>query len=162
MRADAHVDVVALLIEGDDGVIGQVGNVLDLVDFTAVLHELDSLIAGQGIDLEGQVFLHDLLHFRLDGGQVFICEFDVAQIDVIMESLFSGGTIGKVGIGVQALDRLGHDMSGRVTEHLQLIFRGTFRDMTVVVDDFHGIPSFFPGVCVQKSIRPAFLCRDGC
>ena len=74
-----------------------------------------------------------------------------------MESLFSGGTIGKVGIGVQAFDRLGHDMSSRVTEHLQLIFRGTFRDMTVVVDDFHGIPSFFSGRLCTKKHPPCIL-----
>ena len=142
MRADAHVDVVALLIEGDDRVIRQVGDMFDLVDFTAVLHQLNRLIPGQGIDLEGKILLHDLLHFRLDGGQILICEFDVAQVNVIMESLFSGGTVGKVGVGVQAFDRLGHDVGRGVAEHFQLHLFRTFRNMTVVVDDLHGIPSF--------------------
>jgi hypothetical protein len=80
-----------------------------------------------------------------------------------METLFSGGTIGKVGVGVQAFHRLGHDVGRGVAENFQFLIFRTFRNMTVVVDDLHGFTLLlFPGVCVQKNIRPAFLCRDGC
>ncbi len=37
--ADAHIDVVALLVEGELGVFGQVADVLDLVVLLTLLHK---------------------------------------------------------------------------------------------------------------------------
>ena len=71
VRADAHVDVLALLVESDARVFGQIGDVLDLVLLAAFLHELDGLLAREleGLDLE--VLLADLLHLGFDGREVF-------------------------------------------------------------------------------------------
>ena len=41
VRADAHVDVITLLIECDPRILSQVSDMLDLIDFSPVLHQLD-------------------------------------------------------------------------------------------------------------------------
>ena len=47
MRADAHVDVFALLIEADHGILGKVTDVLLLVLALPLMHEGHRLIAGK-------------------------------------------------------------------------------------------------------------------
>ena len=96
MRPDAHVDIVALLIEGNHRVLRQVGNMLNLVDFSAVLHQLHRFLPGQRINLERQILLYDLLHFSFNGRQIFVRQMHVSQVDVVMESLLGRGSVGKV------------------------------------------------------------------
>ena len=137
VRADAHVDVVALLVEGQRRVFGQVANVFDLVDFAALLHELDGVLAAKREGLNRQVLLDDGLHFLLDGLEVFVGELHVAQIDVVVEALFSCRAIGEMRLRIQVLDCLREDVRRRVADDMQLVVSGAFVHMTVIVDDFH-------------------------
>ena len=137
MRADAHVDVVALLVEGQRRVFGQVADVFDLVDFTALLHELDGFLTAKREGLNRQVLLDDGLHFLLDGLEVFVGELHVAQIDVVVEALFSCRAIGEMRLRIQVLDCLRKDVRRRVADDMQLVVSGAFVHMTVIVDDFH-------------------------
>ena len=45
MRAGAEVDKLALAIEGDDGVLRQIVDELDLIRLVALLHELQRFLA---------------------------------------------------------------------------------------------------------------------
>ena len=140
VRADAHVDVLALLEEGDARVLVEVADVLDLVLLAALLHELDGLGAGQLEGRELEVLLHDLLHLGLDGGQVVLGELLVAQIDVVVEAVVGRRTVGEVGLRVQALDGLGHDMGRGVTDNVRDLVLGQICHGAVVEQCFHEIP----------------------
>ena len=138
--ADAHVDVVTLLVKCDHGILSQVRDMLDLVDFSAVLHQLYRFVPGQRIDLEGQVLLHDLLHFRFDRRQILIRQLHIAQVDIIVKSFFRGRPVCKVRVRIDPLHSLRHDVRRRVPQNLKFLFFGAFRNMSVVVDDLHCFP----------------------
>ena len=146
VRSDAHIDIVALLIERDDSILRQVCDMLHLVDFPAVLHQLHRFLPGQRVHLERQVFLHDLLHFRFNRRQVLIRQFHFSQVDVIVEALFRCGAVREVRIRIKPFHSLRHDMRSRMAQHFQLFRFGTFRNMSVIVDDLHLLspPVFFP------------------
>ena len=140
VRSDAHVNVLALLEEAELGLVLQISHVLDLVLFAALLHQLDGLVTGQDEGLDRQVFLADLLHFLLDGGQVLVGQLGVAQVHVIVEAVVGGRTKGKVCLGVQALDGLCHDVGCGVAQHMQFLVLRALGHGTVLVDDLHKMP----------------------
>ena len=162
MRADAHVDVIALLVEGERHILSQVADVLDLVGFAALVHQLDGLVPGQGEGLDGQVLLDDGLHFLLDGGQVLLGELHITQINVIVEAVLGGGAVGEMRLGVEVLHGLGQDVSCAVAQDVQFLLRGALGHMTVVVDHLHGNSSFFAWGMVKKMPIPRLVVsRDG-
>ncbi len=138
VRADAHVDVFALLIERDARVLRQVADVLDLVLLAAFLHERDRFGVRELEDAEFQVLLADLLHLGFDGGEVLFGDFRVGEVDVVVEPVIGGGTVAEVGFGIQALDRLRHDVGGGVAQDVELFVLGAFGDRSVVIQDLHG------------------------
>ena len=141
--ADAHIDIVALLVEADDGILGQVADVLLLILGVTVVHELDGLVPGQDEGLDGQVRLDDLLHLFFDGFQVLVGQLLVAEVHIIIEALLGSGTIGKVRIGVQMLDGLGHNVGSRMPQNVLGFLSGALCYSTVFVDDFHGFCLLF-------------------
>ena len=163
MRAHAHVDVLALLIEGDAGVLGKVADVLDLVLLAALLHEGDGLLARELEDRELEVLLHDLLHLSLDGREVLLRDLlALGEVDVVVEAVVGGRTVGKVGLGVQALHGLRHDVGGAVTDNVGDLVSRALVDVTVVVQDLHRYTSL--GSCRLKKIArtPDVWCRGLC
>ena len=137
--ADAHVDVVALLVEGDAGVVVQVADVLDLVLLAALLHKGDGLGAGLLVHGELEVLLDDLLHLGLDRGEVVLADLDaLGQVDVVVEAVVGRGAVGKVGLGVQALDGLRHDVRGGVADDVRDLVLREFGHRTVIVECLHG------------------------
>ena len=137
MGSDAHINVLALLVETELGLVGQIGHMLDLVVLLALLHQLDSLVAGQDERLDGKILFADLLHFLLNGGQILVGQLGVAEVDVIVEAVLGGGAEGKVSLRVQALDGLGHDMGSRVAQNVQFLFLRALSNGAVLVDDLH-------------------------
>ena len=102
--ADAHVDVVALLVEGDAGVVVQVADVLDLVLLAALLHKGDGLGAGLLVHGKLEVLLDDLLHLSLDRGEVVLADLDaLGQVDVVVEAVVGRGTVAKSAWGYRRL-----------------------------------------------------------
>ena len=142
VRAHAHVDVLALLVERDAGVLGQVADVLELVLLVALCHELLGVLARELEGLELQVLLADLLHLGLDRGEVVLADLLVAEVDVIEEAVVGGGAIGKVRLGVQALDGLRHDVGGGVADDVELLVSRALGHMAVVAENLHGWTSF--------------------
>ena len=74
VRTGAEVGELALLVEADDGILGQVVDELHLVGLLPLLHELQCLLTGQLEALQLQLLLADLPHLRLDLGQILLCE----------------------------------------------------------------------------------------
>ena len=149
---DAHVDVLALLVEAELGLVGQVGHVLDLVVLAALLHQLDGLVAGQDEGLDGKVFLADLLHLFFNAGQILVGQLGVAQVHIVVEAVLGGGAKGKVRLGEQPLDGLRHDVGGRVAQYVQFLFLRALGHGAVLVDDLHKMAPPFgvaPGLARQ-------------
>ena len=140
VRSHAHVDVVTLLVEGDAGVFGQVADVLDLVLLAPLLHEGDGFFARQLEHGELQILLHDATHLVLDGGQIVLGKGLVAQIDIVVETALSSGTVGEVGFGVQALDGLRHDMRGAVAHDVRDLVCRALIHVAVVIENLHRKP----------------------
>ena len=141
MRANAHVDVLALLVEGDAGVLGKVADVLYLVLLATLLHVGNGLGAGQLVGLELEVLLADLGHLGLDLGEVLLGDLGaLGQVDVVVEAVLGCGAKGKVRLGIQALDGLGHDVSRRVAHDVKLLVLGALAHVTVVVENLHVKP----------------------
>ena len=137
--ADAHVDVVALLVEGDAGVVVQVADVLDLVLLAALLHKGDGLGAGLLVHGELEVLLDDLLHLGLDHGEVVLADLDaLGQVDVVVKTIVGRGTIGKVGLGIKTLDGLRHDVRGGVADDVRDLVLRELGHRTVIVECLHG------------------------
>ena len=137
--ADAHVDVVALLVEGDAGVVVQVADVLDLVLLAALLHKGDGLGAGLLVHGELEVLLDDLLHLGLDRREVVLADLDaLGQVDVVVEAVVGRGAVGKVGLGIEALDGLRHDVRGGVADDVRDLVLRELGHRTVIVECLHG------------------------
>ena len=135
--SDAHIDVLALLVEAELGLVGQVGDMLDLVVLLTLLHQLDGLVTGQDERLDGKILLADLLHLFFDGGQILVGQLGVAEVDVIVEAVLGGRAEGKVRLRIEALDGLRHDMGSRVAQNVQFFLLRALGDGTVLVDDLH-------------------------
>ena len=137
--ADAHVDVVALLVEGDAGIVVQVADVLDLVLLATLLHKGDGLGTGLFVHGELEILLDDLLHLGLDRGEVVLADLDaLGQVDIIVEAVVGRGAVGKVGLGVQALDGLRHDVGGGVADDVRDLVLRELGHRTVIVECLHG------------------------
>ena len=156
VRADAHIDIFALLIEAQNGILRQIADMLNLVHLAALFHQLDCFLAAENERLNRQVFLDDFRHFRLDSGQVFVGELLVAQIDVIVEALLRRGTVSEVRLRIQTLDCLRKDMRRGMADDVKLFLFGTFGNMSVVVDNLHDDLLLFLHIWDEsKNARPS-------
>ena len=63
MGSGAEVGKIALLVEGNHGVLGKVVDQLHFVRLGLVLHELDCFGTGQFKAFQLQLFLADFAHF---------------------------------------------------------------------------------------------------
>ncbi len=117
MRARAQVHkVVALPVEGDDLVLGQVANQLHLIGLAALLHVGDGLITGQGKPHLAVVLFDDAGHFLLDflhhlGGE------GLGHVKVVVKAVLNCRADGQLGIGHHIFDGGGQHVGGRVAQH---------------------------------------------
>ena len=153
MRADAHVDVLALLVEGDARIFGQVGDVLDLVLLAALLHELDGFFAREleGLDLE--VLLGDLFHLGFDGREVFHGYLRVTEVDVIVKAVLGRRAVPEHGLRVQAPDRLGKNMCCGMSDDVELFFLRAFVDMTIVIENLQRDTPLMPVLIIVRRLH---------
>ena len=117
MRTCAKVGEFALLIEGNLLALGKLFNKLNLIRLILFGHKLDSLVAGKGETLDKEIFLNDLLHFRLDVCEYFRGEGDVA-VDIIVKARFDCGADGQLCCGMEALYRLRENVRRSVPENV--------------------------------------------
>ena len=136
MGTGAQVGEVALLVEGDVGVLRQVLDELHLVGLLLLLHELDGLLTGQLKALQLQFLLADLAHLSLQGGQILGGE-GAGGVKVIVEPVLNAGADGQLHLGVQPLHGLSQHVGAGMPIGLSVlgIFKGKF-----VLDFFrHGV-----------------------
>ena len=139
VRTCAHIDVIALLIEADDCIFGKISDVLFLVLGSALVHELDGLVAAEDERSDGKMLLCNLLHLGLDGQKVLVCELLVSEVDVIVEASLGGRAVCEIGLRIESLDGLGHQVSGRMSEDMVHLLCGAFGNGSVFVDYLHGL-----------------------
>ena len=125
MRAGAEVDKLALAVEGDDGVLRQVVDELDLVRLIALLHELQRFGAREFKAFETQLFLADLAHLGLELLEHLRRE-RLGAVKIVIETVLDGRADGQLHLGVQALHGLGENVAGGVTVGILvgLVFKG--------------------------------------
>ena len=114
-----------------------VADVLDLVLLAALLHEGDGLLAGKLEGAELEVLLDDLLHLGLDRGQIVLADLLVTEVDVVIEAVIGCGAVREVGLGIQALDGLRHDVSGGVADYVDDVLVRDLCDGAVVIQCLH-------------------------
>ena len=120
MRAGAEVGELALGVEGDVRVGGQVVDELDLVRLVLFLHVFDSFLARQLKALELQLFLADLAHFGLDGIEMLLGKVE-RGVKVVVEAVVDRRADGELDFGPQALDGLRHHVGTGVPVRLAIL-----------------------------------------
>ena len=120
VRANAHVNVFTLLIEGDVCVRSKIANVLNLVRLAALLHVGNSLITRKLKRLNLEVLFDNLLHLSFDSWEIVLIDLGVSKINVIVETVFGCWTIGKLCVWIQTLQSLSKQVSCIVTNNLKL------------------------------------------
>ena len=127
MGAGAQIGELALLVEGDVGVLRQIMDQLHLVGLALLLHELEGLFPGQLKALQLQLLLADLAHLSLKLLQDLRSEGE-GGVHVVVKALVDGGADGQLYLRVQALHRLGQNVGAGVPVGLAvaLVFKGKF------------------------------------
>jgi hypothetical protein len=126
MGTPAQVDErVGVPIGADHGPLG-----VDLVDAgldgaddllleRLVGEDLESLFEVVLVPDEGLVLLHDRPHFGIDPLEVVVAEMrPPGELEVVVEAVLYDWPDGVLGAGPEAAHRLGHDVRGRVADHL--------------------------------------------
>ena len=123
--AGAQVGELALPIEGDVGVLGQVLNQFHLVGLALLLHVADGLLPGQLEALKLELLLADLAHLGLDLLQILLGE-GLGAVQVVVEAIVNGRADGQLGIRPQALHRLRQHVGAGVPVGLAVgfVFKG--------------------------------------
>ena len=124
MGAGAQVHELALLVEGDDGVLRQVVDELHLVGLSPLLHVGDGLLPGQLEALQLQLLLADLPHLCLQLLHLGLGE-GLGGVEVVVEAVVDAGADGQLHLRVQALHGLGQHVGAGVPVGLAvgLIFK---------------------------------------
>ena len=120
VRANAHVNVFALLVEGDVCVRSKIANVLNFVRLAALLHVGNSLITRKLKRLNLEVLFGNLLHLSLNSWEIVLVNLGVSKINVIVETIFGCWTIGKLCVRIQTLQSLSKQVSCIVANNLKL------------------------------------------
>ena len=136
MRAGAQIDKIALTIDADLFGFRYLADVLGLVDLTDRAE-----IGNRGVPVpdlagDGLVAAHDLVHPRLDFFEILRCE-GLAAGEIVIKAGLRSRAEGDLSIGIELLDRFGHDMRSVVAQDLKSLraIAGDHRERGVVVDD---------------------------
>ena len=150
VRAGAEVRELALLIEADGRVLGQVLDELDLVGLVLLAHEGEGLLAGQLKALYGQLFLAYLAHLGLDLLEELRSKHGLG-VKVVVKSVVYRRADGQLGIREQALHGLGEDVARRVAVGIAvfLVFKGVFLLVHVVPPEMKAPPRRVSGTGVR-------------
>ena len=125
--AGAQVNKLALLVEGDVGILRQVVDQLDLIGLLLLLHILDGFLAGQLEALQLQLLLADLAHLRLDLRQVVGGKGE-RRIQIVVKAVVDAGADGQLHLRPQPLHGLRQNVGTGVPVRLAvlLVFKRKF------------------------------------
>ena len=151
MRACAEVGELALRVERDVRIFGQIVDQLDLIRLVFFLHIFDGFLARQLEALELQLFLADLAHLGLDGVEIFLREVE-RSVEVIIEAVVDGRADGQLDLRPQALDGLRHDVGTGVPVRFAVL--RVFKREFIVFG--HG---FLPPKLIWGKTKTPYPCR---
>ena len=157
MGTGAQVGELALLIEGDMGILRQILNELHLVGLALFLHELDGLRPGQLKALQLQLLLADLPHLSLDLGHVLRSKGE-GRVHIVIPALLDGRADSQLHLRPQALNGLRHDVRAGMPVGLAifLIFKAEF--LIFLRHDTVSFPlAVLPPGAKQKRLTPVLI-----
>ena len=149
VRASAEVGKLALRVERDVRVLGQIVDQLDLIRLVLFLHIFDGLFPRQLEALQLQLFLADLAHLGLNGVKIFLREVE-RRVKVVIEAVVDGRADGELDFGPQTLDGLRHDVGTGVPVRFAVL--RVFKREFIVFRHFHCLPVVFGAK--QKLLHP--------
>ena len=127
--AGAQVGELALPVEGDHRVLGQVVDELHLEGLALLLHEFDRFLTGQLEPLQLQLFLADLAHLGLKLGKLPLGE-GLGGVEVVVEAVVDGRADGQLHLRVEALHGLGKHMGAGVPVSLAVLL--VFKSVRII------------------------------
>ena len=138
MRPATQIDPVALGIERDFNVARQILDQLRLVFLALGLEEADGVLAVHSGAHEGGIAGDDVLHLRLDGGEILWREGLVTG-EIVIEPVLDRRAYSDLRAGEKRLHGFGHDVGGVVADQFQRIRvpAGDENDVGIV-RDFRG------------------------
>lgn len=95
MGAGAEIGKIALLIEGNDGILRQILYQLYLIAFSSFLKHFDGGLTADLFADQRNILLYDPFHFLLDIPQVGVSEA-LLHIDIVVEAVFNRRTDGQL------------------------------------------------------------------
>src|SRR5690606_13386501 len=128
VRAAAQVDELALAIQGDRLLGGDAGDDLGLVVLALAAEEGDRLVAVPNFALDRLVARHDFFHARLDALDILRSEGLLAR-EVVVEPILDGRADRDLGLRIELLHGLRHDVRGVMSKQLQSIGRFAGNDL---------------------------------
>ena len=162
MRAEAHVEPVALLVDRDDLVLGQLVGPLGF-ELLAVLDEVVlDLGAVPHRPLDRQIAVDDLAHPLLDLGEILGREGLLAD-EVVIEAVLRRGTERDLRSGVELLHRLGQHVRRVVAQQLERVrvARCHDADLGVAIDHMGEVDHLAVDTKCQGSLGEAGTDRGG-
>jgi hypothetical protein len=136
VRTAAEIDEFALPVQRDGLTAGDTFDDLRLVRLALLAEKTHRLVPIPDLANDGLVPAHDLAHACLDALQILGRERVLAG-EVVVEAVLDGGTDGDLGVRIQLLHGLGHDVGGVVAQKLEPVGLGGGDDgnLGVVVDE---------------------------
>ena len=137
MGACAEVGELALRIEGDHLVLGQILNQLHLIVLTLLTEECNRLCTGNLAADKRQILLDDLLHFLFDITKIGIRQL-VLHVEIVVEAVLDRRSDRELhmALRIQALHRLRHDVRRRMAQSVAaaLIIKGQHAQRSILRD----------------------------
>ena len=128
MRAGAHVEPIALAVDGDLLVFGDLANPFGLEALAMLTEIIGDPVATPELARDLLVAVDDLAHALLDGGEIIRREGRLAG-EIVIEAVLDRRPEGDLGAGIKLLHRLGQDMGAVVAQQIEGIGMGARDDL---------------------------------
>lgn len=116
MRAGAQLREFPLFVEGNRlALLRMLADELHLIGFVFLLHNLNRIIRRKLKPLQRQRFLHDFFHFGFNFGERLRGE-RLFRVEIVVKAVVNCRADRELRLWIQPLDRLRHNMGGRVPE----------------------------------------------
>src|SRR6266851_2858430 len=135
MRPNTQIDKIALPVEADLLSLRDLADILGLVALATVAKKGDSRVAVPDLTGDLLVAAHDVVHPRLDLAEIFGRE-RLGAGEIVIKPGFRRRPERDLGVGIELLDRLGHDMGSVMPQDLEPFggVSGDDRDGGILVD----------------------------
>ena len=126
VRPAAQIHEVAVAVEGEP--LAARADVVDELELELVVTAVDRAVAREDLVAlgiahlaaqEGRGLGGDARHLRLDAREVVRRELPLRHVDVVVEAVLDHRPDGQLGAREEPQDRVGHQVRGRVAQHLE-------------------------------------------